>query len=110
MDGWKTKVLSREGRITLAKFVLNSIPIFIMQLEKYLANIHKEIDKMVRRCVWGKMIDQRRIHPISWDSLCKPKELDGVCLRKAAWMNRALVAKLAWRVLNEDDVLCVSMV
>lgn len=110
LEGWKTKVLSRARRVTLVKSVLNSIPMFYMQLEKFPANVHKEIDKMVRRCVWGEMGDRRRLHPISWDSFCKPKELGSVGLRKSAWMNQDLVAKLSWIVLNQDDVLWVRVV
>lgn len=77
LEGWKTRVLSRAGRITLAKSVLNSITIFSMQLEKFPTYVHKEIDKLVQRCVCGEMGDQRRIHYISWNILCKPKELGG---------------------------------
>lgn len=47
LKGWKSKNLSRAGRITLAKSVLNSVPVFFMQLERLPVKIHKEIDNLV---------------------------------------------------------------
>lgn len=51
LEGWKLKCLSRAVRITMAKSVLNSIPIFHMQLEKMPTCVHKELNKAVRKCV-----------------------------------------------------------
>lgn len=39
--------------------------------------------------------------------LYKPKPFGGVDLRKAAWMNQALLVRLAWRILTkESDFWC----
>lgn len=81
LERWKLKCLPRAGRITLAQPVLNSIPIFHMRLEKLPTWLHKELDKAVRKCVWGSTNNSKRMHPIKWDSLIKPKRLGGLNLR-----------------------------
>lgn len=39
-------------------------------------------------------------HLLNWDTLTKPKRLGGANLKPARDMNCAMLAKLAWRVLN----------
>lgn len=105
LEGWKARCLSRAGRITLAKSVMNSIPIFYMQLEKLPSELNKEIDRAIRRCVWGEFRSERKTHLLNWDILCRPKAMGGVGLRKASLLNRALLTKLAWRVLNQKETI-----
>lgn len=49
--GWKLHCLSRVDRLTLAKSVLGSLPVFNMQLERLPDWVHKEIKKSVRKRV-----------------------------------------------------------
>lgn len=102
-------MISSAGRITLAKTVLSSIPTFFMQLEQHPTWVPKEINKLVRRCVWGEMGNQRRINHLSSKILCRHKEF-GVALCKTVWMYKALTAKLAWKILTQEDALWVQVV
>lgn len=46
---------------------------------------------------------------MNWDMLCKPKEIgEGVGLKRAGMMNKALLEKLAWRVLKDEGYLVLS--
>lgn len=51
MAGWKNKLLNRVGRTTLVKFVLSSIPTYVMQ-DYLIPTDICEIDKMVRGFIW----------------------------------------------------------
>lgn len=95
MVGWRNKCLSKAGRITLERTVLNVIPIFQMQLEIFPSHIHRELDKSCRDCIWGDDNHNKKIHMISWENLCKPKEPDGSGFQKAENMNKALLSKLS---------------
>lgn len=105
MDGWKTKCLSLAGRITLANSVLTSLPVFHMQTSILHASMTKEMDKLVRRCIWGSMEGQRNGHLVNWNIVCKAKEEGGLGVRRASEVNQALMAKLDWCMLNEMDAL-----
>lgn len=65
-SGWKIRCLSKAGRITLASSILNSLPVFHMQLMKMPVGVLKGIDRLCRRCVWGKESSNTRVHLISW--------------------------------------------
>lgn len=91
------------GRITLAKSVINNIPVFHMQVERLSAWVHKVLDKMTRRCVWGYSTLTKKIHLINLDTLCKPKEFGGAGLKKANIMNLALLAKLGWMLMASKE-------
>lgn len=50
-------------------------------------------------------MDKRRIHLVAWDKLCRPKERGGIGLKRASEMNKALLAKLGWRLLtNRNEI------
>lgn len=103
LDGWKIKSLSLAGRLTLAKSVINSMGVFQMQVHRLPASVHKELDKYVRRCVWGELESVKKTHLINWEVLCKPKVEGGFGMRKAEGMNKALLAKLGWRLLTQGE-------
>lgn len=46
---------------------------------------------------------------IGWQTICKPKEGGGLGFRRARDMNKALLAKLCWRFLMEQDKLWVRL-
>lgn len=124
LEGWKLSYLSRARRnwaSILAQLVMESLLIFHMQLEQIPSWVHKELDKATRRCihpkkatrrcVWGTKKGARGVHLLSWEVLRKPKELGGVNMKLAKDMNRAIMAKLAQRLLTCSgeawcEVLC----
>ncbi|GMI95536.1 hypothetical protein like AT3G24255 [Hibiscus trionum] len=56
LNGWADMSLSLAGRITLAKSVLSSIPIYFMQTTRLPSGICSEINKLVCGFVWGLVI------------------------------------------------------
>lgn len=100
LEGWKSTRLSRAGRLTLAKSVLSNMAIFYMQTQRLPERTHKELDMAVKRCIWGSLMNKRKIHLLSWETLCKTKEMGGAGIRRAEDNNKSLLAKLGWRVLT----------
>lgn len=81
LEGWKLTTLSIVGRITMASFVVNCMFVFHMQSQKLPVWVHKRLDRAIRQCVWNSFTGSKRIHLLSWDVLCRPKEKEGVGLR-----------------------------
>ena len=52
LASWKAKLLSRPGRLTLIKSVLNSLPVYYMSMFKMLKAIALKIVKLQRRFFW----------------------------------------------------------
>lgn len=110
VDGWKLKSLSKAGRLTLAQSVLNSTPIFNMQLERLHNWVHKELDRVSRHCVWGTSKERRAIHLLSREVLSMPKCSGGANLKPAMNMNQVMLAKSAWMVICcPEDPWCVVL-
>lgn len=70
MEGWKTRTLSLVGRVTLAKSVLTSIPMYTMQTTVLPIGVCNEIEKCTRRFIWGGAASGGTPHTLNlvkWD-------------------------------------------
>lgn len=105
LSSWKVGTLSFAGRVTLAKSVLQSIPNYLMQTTLIPSGVTKEIDQITRNLIWGSNADRRRLHLLNWDRVCAPKKKGGLGLSSTSETNRALILKLGWRFLNNQDRL-----
>lgn len=105
LAGWKGKMLSMAGRVTLTKAVLSSIPVHTMSTVILPSSTLESLDKVSRFFVWGSSQEKRKMHLLSWKRICRPKSQGGLGLRKAKDMNRALVSKVGWRLLNDKGSL-----
>ncbi|CAA7042519.1 unnamed protein product [Microthlaspi erraticum] len=105
LAGWKSRTLSLAGRITLTKSVLCSIPVHSMSSVKLPESTLNRLDRVARDFVWGSTAEKRKQHLLCWDKVCKPKEEGGLGIRKTSLMNIALLAKVGWRVLHDNNSL-----
>lgn len=64
-----------------------------------------QLDKISRAFLWGDTVTQKRQHLVVWDKICLPRSEGGLGIRKSHEMKKALVAKLSWRLLNDDASL-----
>lgn len=110
LDGWKGRVLSFAGRLTLTKAVLASIPVHSMSTIILLASTLANLDKVSRSFLWRSNLEKRRQHLVSWSRVCLPKREGGLGIRSAKNMNKALIAKLGWRLLHYTKSLWARVV
>ncbi|KAL2997304.1 hypothetical protein AAZX31_09G033400 [Glycine max] len=91
LSGWKSKMLSMAGRLSLAKYVIKAFPSYVMQIVKIPAYICGEIYKNVEHFYLGDDENRRRVHIVAWSELCMPKNAGGLGLRSSTDMNKSLV-------------------
>ncbi|MCH79377.1 putative non-LTR retroelement reverse transcriptase [Trifolium medium] len=104
---WKAKHLSFAGRATLAKSVIEAIPIYPMMTNKIPKACIDEIQKLQRNFIWGDSDEARKYHAVSWEMVTKPKYLGGLGLRKLDIMNKACLLKLGWKLYSgANDFWC----
>ncbi|KAJ1394636.1 Reverse transcriptase zinc-binding domain [Sesbania bispinosa] len=64
----------------------------------------------MRNFLWGTTHDKKAWHTISWEKICKPKQLGGLGIRKIHDFNSALLMKLGWGLITHSEafwhVLC----
>lgn len=63
------------------------------------------VDRLFKDFWWGYFNDRRHYCPKAWDSICQPKHLGGLGLRRMHDCNLALVTKLGWKLLLQEDTL-----
>ncbi|MCH82717.1 putative ribonuclease H protein, partial [Trifolium medium] len=110
LASWKAQLLSFAGRVTLAKSVIEAIPIYPMMTNRIPKGCLEEIQKLQRKFIWGERDDARRYHAVNWDEVTKPKCLGGLGLRHLHTMNQACILKLGWKLASGDnDLWCEVM-
>ncbi|KAG7578919.1 Reverse transcriptase domain [Arabidopsis thaliana x Arabidopsis arenosa] len=105
LSGWKEKTLSFAGRLTLTKAVLCSLPVHSMTTIMLPQSIISRLDKASRDFLWGSTSEKKKQHLVSWKRVCLPKGEGGLGVRSAKTMNKALIAKLGWRLMQNQTNL-----
>ncbi|CAN1823064.1 Putative ribonuclease H protein At1g65750 [Linum perenne] len=80
-----------------------------MQTSVLPCHICEAIDRRIRNFVWGSTTECRKIHLVSWDEVCKPKEDGGLGLKKAKELNMAFMMKLAFQFFKNPNDLWVQV-
>lgn len=93
LSGWSVNKLSFEAQVTFIKSVLSALPSYIMQIVPLPLNLCSEIDKIIRKFLWGNSVDTKKVHLVKWDTVCKDKESYGVGIHPVLAFNQAYMVK-----------------
>jgi len=96
---WCYRWLSLGGRLTLAKSVLESVPVYWLSLYKIPNSILEGLRRWITLLLWSSSGADNKIHLASWELLSKLKCLGGWGLRNLVLFSRALRMKSLWRGL-----------
>lgn len=107
--GWNTKLLSLAGRVTLSKSVLCIILSYFMQLALILIGVCVEIEKIIKKFVWGASSNDRKISLIGWDKFCMPMDRGGLGFQNIQSQNKAFLLKLRMFFINNKEALWVRV-
>ena len=106
LASWKAKILSRAGRLTLIKSVLNSLPVYYISMFKMPNAIALKIVKLQRKFFWSGSTGEKLGCPrIKWAEIELPKELGGLGVGNIMHKNLILLFKWWWRFSESDNTL-----
>ncbi|CAL1357331.1 unnamed protein product [Linum trigynum] len=103
MAPWKAKRLSFAARLTVARSVAASLPVYTMHTELIPSGVCRSIDKISRDFIWGDEDNHSKFHLVAWERLTKPKAQGGVGIRPTRQANLAMLAKGGWRLLRDKE-------
>lgn len=73
LSRWKTRHLSKVGRLTCIKAMGLVLPIYAMQFESFSAALSNKVDTIVRKFWWGHDQKELDLYLKDWNAICLPK-------------------------------------
>ncbi|CAN0855442.1 LINE-1 retrotransposable element ORF2 protein [Linum grandiflorum] len=104
-QSWKCRFLSPAGKETLIKSVIQAIPAYLMSCFLLPKSISNRMNALVRRFFWSGSMKKRSIHWCNGTRLCNAKQEGGMGFKEFRDFNLALLAKQAWRLLEDPTSL-----
>jgi hypothetical protein len=85
IEGWRAKTLSPAGKLVLIKSVAAALPFYAMSSFLLPNSFCTKLDRIFKKIWWGFPTKKKKTRNLllkAWDSLCIPKMLGGLGLRK----------------------------
>lgn len=102
LDVWKPKFLNGPGRKIMNQSVLGALATHHMSVFPMPKQLMDKMDAIQRDFWWGKE-ENKGFYFKGWSDINLPKDLCGMNIKKSDIFNQALLAKLAWRMINQPS-------
>lgn len=89
----------------MLKAVLSAIPSFAMTCFQLPIGLCNMIQSALTRFWWDSNTGKKKMCWLAWNKLIKPKGMGGLGFKDIQTFNKALLAKLPWRMLTNPDCL-----
>lgn len=101
---WKGKHFTQSGRSVMVQHVLQSSPLYQMNIFLLPDDTIHKMEKSQRDFWWGKNHPGGN-YPIAWDGIFCPKLQGGLGFKNLKHFNLALLAKTAWNLIQHSNDL-----
>jgi hypothetical protein len=105
----KGQGMSKEAKGLIVKSVLQAVPAYPMSCFWFSKKQCKNLRAVSSNFWWGDTQEQRKVHWVAWDKMCKRKDQGGLGFRDYECFNQAFLAKQGWRLLTDPDSLCAKV-
>jgi hypothetical protein len=109
VKGWLEKILSAGGKEVLIKSAAQAIPVFSMACFHLPRGLCDRINSLIQQFWWGSKEGKQKPCWVSWDAMTRPKHLGGLGFRDLELFNLCLLARQAWRLLQEPTSLSAQI-
>jgi hypothetical protein len=109
LNGWSGRPMSRSGKETLIKAIIQAIPVYIMSCFHIPVSTCDALRKAMVDYWWGIEEGRKKMHWRSWEWLSTPKSLGGMGFRDLNLFNQAMLGRQCWRLLTDPSSLCARV-
>jgi len=103
--GWKGKLLSSAGKLTLLKYCLASIPIYILSVIKFPKWAIENINSHMANFLWNDQEGKHKYHLSNFQGLTQRKEFGGWGIPNLSCLNMSLLSAWINRYQLSDNKL-----
>ncbi|KAK4384534.1 putative ribonuclease H protein [Sesamum angolense] len=102
IKGWDSIQLSFAGRLQLIKSVLMSLNVYWAMAFILPKGVIREVEKRMRHFLW-KGNSTVGYPKVAWSTVCRPKEEGGLGIRDILAINKALMCRHLWNVIQGNQ-------
>lgn len=81
------------------------MPLYIFFCFNVLEATCNKLNAIARSFWWEHEVGSRKLHLIKWDTICQPRNIEGLGLKNFKTINQALLAKQYWRLQQSPNSL-----
>ena len=87
LSGWKCLYLSKDGRLTLLRSTLSSLPTYFLSLFTIPKAVTARMESIQRNFLWGSSEGNFKYPLVAWEYVCVPMEFGGLGIRSVVSFN-----------------------
>lgn len=95
--------MSQARKIQLLKSSLQILPMYALSVFIIPTKFVDAIDKIQKSLLWLGVEEKKRIFLITWEKVCRPKNMGRLALRNIKTINKALLAKKIQRLFGKTS-------
>eukprot|EP00253_Pinus_taeda_P021333 PITA_21333 len=104
LNVWYNRYLTRAGRLTLIKAVLEATPVYWMSLAWIPRGILARLQKICCRFLWKGNKQGNLFAWVKWETIARPKKWGGWGIKRLDLFAKALAAKLGWQLITSHSL------
>ncbi|GMP55749.1 hypothetical protein CsSME_00020479 [Camellia sinensis var. sinensis] len=105
LSGWRRKMLSFVGRLTLIKSTLSSLPVYFLSLFKMPEGVARDIEKIEANFLWCGNATKRKVHLVKWVEVTRSTDQGRLGIRRIRDVNACLLLKWWWKFGTQINAL-----